>query len=593
MDAFGKAARSSDERRRAVARSINGQKNRTRTTTDAAHAIEHRPLARLTAALHKGADGVRAVWSQCASSASKLSTPTPARLREMTAWRPNLTREDLRRAADFTALAGRRLTLLALLTIAGSDAVGEPLRPLQRPFGVTTAEAPVVIPRKDGTYQLRVELSQAVDYQAFTLRPDGDQPHKLVVDLSEVRWSGKPRVDAPSPAITGLRFALFEPGRSRVAIDLTGEATIASSKIDASLADGAARLEIIFRVAAAGKTAPVPAPKPVAAPPRVARASKAPKAPPKYDSKLETANVREWVPAKRRRASGVKTNQTRRRNDEVVLYDPETISTRSIPAKPPAPYRPATRLTLAPRTAPRPAPSPRRRPTAPPLIIVIDPGHGGHDSGARFGRLFEKHIVLRVAQDLRRRLHRPGRVHVYLTRTTDRFIPLDARAAMAAKLKAKLFISLHADSLPGHPGVSGASIYTLREKARKSISKETARNTRSETRLSPATSTLLASSISRQVDRRSQIMAQLFIEEFRASGLNLIHKRPHRHAGFKVLKNFDTPSVLIELGFMTNHRDRRRFGTKAWRGDAVDAITRAVQRWIAQDYRGRSRVASR
>ncbi len=459
------------------------------------------------------------------------------------------------RAAPSVAPA---LLLLIVLALPTGDAAGGPLRPLSQPPGVTIAEPPRLALRPDGALVLEIFLSQEVDHQPFVLDPYQGRAHRLVVDLSQVSWSPAPPPATSPPGVEGLRYALYEPGRSRVVLDLAGPANILSSRVAPAANGGPAKLEVAFRIqgpAAAPTPAPAAQPDPWSPP---VGAEPAP-----WD-----AQPAPWSAAPDQAPSGA-------RAVDAGAFDTGSIAPRPSPAG------------AAPLIAPTPVASPRRRPDV--AIIVIDPGHGGHDGGASYGGVREKDVVLEVAKDLRRRLHRPGVVHVYLTRTEDVFLTLEQRVEMASKMGADVFISLHADALPNHPEVSGASIYTLANEARDAyvaslVERENAGAPETSDYDDDWVTARLAESIGRRVTRESRVMASLFLEEFRSSGVGLLQGRPHRSGNFFVLRTLDMPAVLIELGFMTSANDRRRFGSDAWREGAVDAIARAVRRWIARDY---------
>jgi len=217
-------------------------------------------------------------------------------------------------------------------------------------------------------------------------------------------------------------------------------------------------------------------------------------------------------------------------------------------------------------------------------VIVLDAGHGGIDSGTSgAGGEMEKDLVLDEALRLSKVLELRGYL-VHLTRRSDVYIPLRERVNAARTYHADLFISLHADSNPD-AGVFGASVYTLSEA---SSDKETAALARKENQSdviagvdlsgdnSPVASILIGLA-QRDTMNRSARFAQALVSQLdRAT--DILPREPHRFAGFAVLKAPDVPSVLIELGYLSNPRDRAQMGSDQWRDRVASAIAGAVDR---------------
>lgn len=210
----------------------------------------------------------------------------------------------------------------------------------------------------------------------------------------------------------------------------------------------------------------------------------------------------------------------------------------------------------------RPEPPPDDQGDTRPLV-VIDPGHGGIDPGASGARgETEKDIVLAIGLALRDRLARSGRVRVAMTREDDRFVSLGERVKFARAREARLFVSLHADSLAGEPDVRGASVYTLSDRATDALA---ARAAEKENRAD------LVAGLDADEEAKGgiePILLDLARRETRAFGQlaarqtvtalgNRTHKTPLRGAGFRVLRAPDMPSILIELGYLSNPQDLR------------------------------------
>jgi N-acetylmuramoyl-L-alanine amidase len=243
------------------------------------------------------------------------------------------------------------------------------------------------------------------------------------------------------------------------------------------------------------------------------------------------------------------------------------------------------------RPAPLPAPSlgptPAPRRENPKRVIVIDPGHGGVDPGAiSLGGVYEKAITLGVAEEIARQLNASGRYKVVMTRADDTFIRLRERVAIARQANADLFISIHADSLNNH-AIGGMSIYTLSEtasdhEAEALATKENKADIIAGVDLrdeSPQVSTILIDLAQRETKNLSAKLARAVIDEIGHDRPLL--PRPHRFAGFAVLTAPDVPSVLIELGYLSNRTDERELLDPGHRQRFARGIERAIDRFFA------------
>lgn len=252
----------------------------------------------------------------------------------------------------------------------------------------------------------------------------------------------------------------------------------------------------------------------------------------------------------------------------------------------------ARRAQPRPSAAPRPdaaaIPLPKRRVLRSVKTVAIDPGHGGVDPGAIGVRgTREKRVTLSHALALARQLRASGRYRVVLTRVRDVFVPLRTRVAIARRRAADLFISLHADSIP-RSSVRGASIYTLSERA---SDRQAARLAAKENKadliagidLTEQTSDVagfLIDLAQRQTMNDSADFARLLTSEI--GKVRPLLRNTHRFAGFAVLKAPDVPSVLVELGYLSNPSDERRLNQRRERDRVVAAIVRAVDRYFAR-----------
>jgi len=220
-------------------------------------------------------------------------------------------------------------------------------------------------------------------------------------------------------------------------------------------------------------------------------------------------------------------------------------------------------------------------------LIVIDPGHGGHDPGAGSGAAREKDINLALALALRDALLRQGGLRVALTRADDRFLLLPERAGIARRLKADLFISIHADSA-GNPGASGATVYTLSDRG---SSEEAARLAASENRADAingiamggqgdAVAAILVDLAQRETAERSQAFARLVLRE--GQGRLRFRERGIQSAAFVVLKSADLPSVLFEAGYISNAEDAAQLGSDEGRRTFADVTASAIRVFFAR-----------
>lgn len=219
-------------------------------------------------------------------------------------------------------------------------------------------------------------------------------------------------------------------------------------------------------------------------------------------------------------------------------------------------------------------------------IVVLDPGHGGKDPGAigRSYRTYEKNITLSMGKELKKQLEAKG-FKVYMTRSTDIFIPLRKRVAIARSYHADLFISIHADSAANR-SARGLSVYTLSETA---SDKEAAALAERENKAdiidgmdfsdnSPEINDVLISLSQNDSRNKSSKFAGYVVNEMRQK-VKLV-SNAHKFAGFAVLKAPDIPSVLIELGYLSNYTEEKSLRQPAYRRKLGEAITKSVVRYF-------------
>jgi N-acetylmuramoyl-L-alanine amidase len=374
-----------------------------------------------------------------------------------------------------------------------------------------------------------LDLDRPIQFRAFAL-PD---PYRVVIDMPQVNF----RLPAGAGTagrglIKGFRYGLVMPGGSRVVIDLTGPAKVANSYVLDSANGQPPRLVVeLEEIDRASFAQSQPTPQPQASRPE-----------PKPESKPEAKPA----PSDARAA----------------IAAPEAV-----PAPPPQPAVP---------------PDPRP-------VVVIDPGHGGVDNGTQSGSEVEKNVVLAFGLALRDRLEKSGKYRVVMTRTDDTFIPLGDRVRVARVQSAVLFVSIHADSLPkGEGDAQGATIYTLSDHATDAQAESLAESENRADAIGGVNLTdeptdvadILIDLVQRETRTFSNRFARLLMGEMKTAAK--MHKHPLKSAGFKVLKAPDVPSVLVELGYVSNKSDMENLLSDGWRTRIVGSMARAIDVFLAK-----------
>jgi len=232
-------------------------------------------------------------------------------------------------------------------------------------------------------------------------------------------------------------------------------------------------------------------------------------------------------------------------------------------------------------------------------VVVIDPGHGGIDPGALgIAKVSEKTIVLAVAKRLKKTLEQMDRYSVVMTRESDTYISLKQRVKRSEQNKADIFISLHADSISDRRyarSVSGATVYTLSSRASDEQARLMAEKENNADALAgiPVEKTdkavdvrnILIDLLKRETANFSSDLSRALVEKLK--GAVVLSRHPQRHADFMVLRQTQTPSVLIELGYMSNERDMKMMAGARWQLRAAKAIASAIKAY----FKRRSRQA--
>ncbi|SEM85378.1 N-acetylmuramoyl-L-alanine amidase [Pseudorhodobacter antarcticus] len=235
---------------------------------------------------------------------------------------------------------------------------------------------------------------------------------------------------------------------------------------------------------------------------------------------------------------------------------------------------------------PKPADLPKITPRGVgPLVVVLDPGHGGLDPGAERDGLREADLMLTFAREFKEVLQRSGNALVILTRDDDVFVPLEARISIARAAGAHVLLSLHADAL-AEGDASGATLYTLSDEASDAATRTLAeRHDRDDllagvdlTEQDDLIANVLMDMARTENAPRVDRLAEALKTSIKAEGLRM-HRRPIQSGGFSVLKSPDIPSLLIELGFLSSARDLARLTDPAWRARMAGALQTGLAQW--------------
>lgn len=217
-------------------------------------------------------------------------------------------------------------------------------------------------------------------------------------------------------------------------------------------------------------------------------------------------------------------------------------------------------------------------------LLMIDAGHGGKDCGAiSISGSYEKHLTLKMAKELRDKLLKTGRYNVMMTRSDDRALALRQRVQMARNAKADVFISIHADSAH-NSAAKGLSVYTLSERASDSEAAALAeRENKADAVIGMDFSdkpqdvaTILIDLVRRDTMNNSSILADYMVVEMKKNVTVL--PNTHRFAGFAVLKAPDIPSVLVEIGYLSNRKEELMLRRPEYREKLASSMVKALDK---------------
>lgn len=365
------------------------------------------------------------------------------------------------------------------------------------------------------------DISQPVNYNVYVL-PD---PFRIIVDMDEVNFQLPPGLGQTGQGlIDAYRYGLFAPGKSRIVMDANSPVLIEKSFVLENKNGSPARLVIDI-------------------------------------VRTDRATFRQ---SRRGSIDPNFNKQARLTPDEPVAPPISTVRPRLRPEAPGVKGKKG-----------KPGKSRRR-------VIVIDPGHGGVDPGAVGPRgTSEKSVVLKFAKTLQGSLQATGRYVVLLTRNKDTFVSLRDRVRFARQRNADLFISVHADSI-SRGNARGSTVYTLSERA---SDREAAELAAKENRTdiiagvdlgeeSDEVADILIDLAQRETNNHSVQFAKKLVKELPKA--TKMTRRPHRFAGFRVLKAPDLPSVLLELGYISSRHDEKLLRSNRWRSKMAKAVVKAV-----------------
>lgn len=245
----------------------------------------------------------------------------------------------------------------------------------------------------------------------------------------------------------------------------------------------------------------------------------------------------------------------------------------------------AARAQISAQAEVRTDPEPRAISAKP--VVILDPGHGGIDRGATVKGLVEKDLVFDFAKAVAAKLEGNGQLKVVMTRDDDSFVSLSERVRMARESNAALFVSIHADTLSDAAEVSGATVYTVSERA---SDREAARLAQKENQADSAAgldksedqsnvSDILFDLTRKESRAYSHFFARTLANYWRVAGK--LNKNPQRAAGFQVLKAPDVPSVLLELGYLSNPQDGQALASPQWREDTSRQVAAAIEAYVS------------
>jgi len=387
-----------------------------------------------------------------------------------------------------------------------------------------------------------VELNQETNFKVFTLPSDKNKPYRIVVDLPHFTWNATNITLPKNRDASQVRKSSVNSNVMRVVIDMSKPTVLKKAFI--LPASGNAPVRLVIDSNSVTKSAFNRADKKIFG-----------------DLAIPTKDLNAIIAA-----------QTDGTSSKLSGLDTLKQKAGIIPSK-----KPNINVNKSSET-------PLRKP-----LIVIDAGHGGADPGAiGANKSREKDITLAAAKILKKKIEATGRYRASLTRSDDRYIKLHKRVAIARDKEADLFISLHADSI-NRSNVKGASIYTLSNVASdKQTAKLAARENQADLiagvdlrHEDKEVANILIDLAMRDTMNQSKFFANTVVENMKPTGVTLL-TRPHRYAGFAVLKAPDTPSVLVEMGFMSNRKEANLLATQNYQEKIARALVKSIDAYFSK-----------
>jgi N-acetylmuramoyl-L-alanine amidase len=444
--------------------------------------------------------------------------------------------------ANRRVLLGCALLCAAALSCAEAIAItateGQPPPPVAVAVSPIAADARLAGDSKQTRFVL--DLDKTIPFRAFALA----DPYRIVVDIPQVDFRLASGTGAAGRGLVkAFRYGLVMPGGSRIVFDLTGPAKVANSYVLDAANGQPPRLVLEFQEV--DRTTFVQS---------LAAESRPQLRPAIADAADATVAA---IPA----AAPPETRPADAKSTQLQPSDSKSSDSKSADAK---------------------AEAVDSRP-----VIVIDPGHGGIDNGTQANGESEKTLVLAFGLALRDRIEKASKYRVVMTRADDTFIPLDDRVKIARAQSAALFVSIHADALPRREGdAEGATIYTLSDRASDA---EAARLAEAENKADAiggvnltAEPTDVADILIDLAQRETRTFSNRFARMLAGEMKNTarMYKHPLKSAGFRVLKAPDVPSVLVELGYVSNKGDLEHLVSEQWRSHTVGSMAQAIDAFL-------------
>lgn len=394
------------------------------------------------------------------------------------------------------------------------------------------------------------DLSEVEDFRAFVLQ----DPWRLVIDMPTFAWQNNKVSLPPRSGVSSVRHGALNGGISRIVLDLDQTHVIQSA----------------FHI------------------------KRTPAKPPRLVIDVRPASMSEYMAQKGKIYGKLTVDRTAAsKKTSSASTDGRMAGKTASPAAAvkQVDNRPVVSDAVRPSVKPTVDNVVYQQKQAKPFVrhtVVIDAGHGGADPGAIGANgVFEKNVVLAIAKDLKRKLERTGRYNVLLTRDTDKFIRLYKRVEFARNNNADLFVSIHADTI-GKSSVRGASVYTLSEKASDAqTAKLAARENKADqiagvdlSHEDKQVADILVDLVMRDTMNQSNFLANTLVVNMKQDGMRVL-ENPHRSAGFAVLKAPDIPSILIEVGFLSNRSEAAMLSRSDYRGKVANSIMSGVEAYFS------------